>query len=54
MNNIENLCRCPISLAIFLDPVIASDGYTYERQEILKYKKTNSTSPMTRDYLTSV
>ena len=41
---------CSISGDIFKDPVIASDGQTYERKEISKWirqKGTNATSPMT-------
>ena len=30
-----------------IDPVIASDGYTYEREAVQKWLETNSTSPMT-------
>ena len=34
---------CPITRSIMDDPVICSDGYTYERSAILQLK--NSTSP---------
>jgi ankyrin repeat protein len=42
---------CPISKSIFLDPVIASDGFTYERNEINKWiiSKPKPISPMTGD-----
>jgi len=30
-----------------IDPVIASDGFTYEREAVQKWLETNSTSPMT-------
>lgn len=43
---IPNQFLCPISLEIMSDPVICSDGYTYERVSILALK--NSLSPMTR------
>jgi len=39
---------CPISHELMRDPVIASDGYTYEHREILKWLSKNRTSPMTR------
>jgi len=29
------------------DPVIASDGYSYEREAIIEWLKTHQTSPMT-------
>ena len=39
---------CPISYMIFLDPVIASDGRTYERDCIKKWMETNyNRSPFT-------
>lgn len=40
---------CPITLNIMEDPVICSDGYTYERSAILSL--TNSVSPITRQYI---
>jgi Mg-chelatase subunit ChlD len=39
--------KCPISLNIMDDPVIACDGHSYERNEIEKWFKTNTTSPVT-------
>lgn len=39
---------CPISGTLFKDPVLASDGYTYERLFIEEWLKKNNTSPMTR------
>ena len=44
--------RCPITLSTFLDPVIASDGHTYERAGIMEWMKHNTTSPLTREALT--
>lgn len=35
------------------DPVFASDGYTYEREELLKHMAKSSVSPMTREPLDS-
>ena len=41
-------CSCPITLLLYNDPVIASDGYTYERKALLEHFATNGqTSPMT-------
>lgn len=39
--------RCPISKYIYLDPVITSDGITYERDCIEEWFKTQTTSPLT-------
>jgi len=41
------LLRCPISLTFYCDPVIAEDGYTYERAKIEAYFETKLKSPMT-------
>lgn len=40
--------RCPITKNIFYDPVIGSDGQTYERQAIEEWLKKNQTSPISR------
>ena len=37
----------------FVDPVIASDGQTYERSTIQKWMSQHNTSPFTREELTS-
>lgn len=39
---------CPITLAPFVDPVVAADGYTYEREAIARWLETQATSPQTR------
>ena len=38
---------CPIGHTIMVDPVIASDGHTYERRNIEKWLKIKRTSPLT-------
>ena len=38
---------CPISKSIFYNPVLLSDGYTYEKEYILEWIKNNNKSPMT-------
>ena len=43
---------CPISQEIFQDPVVAADGYSYERRSITEWLARNDTSPMTNDELT--
>jgi hypothetical protein len=46
---VDNTLTCPITLEIFVDPVLASDGHTYERSAIVEWiKYHNNTSPMTR------
>ncbi|KAJ6240196.1 wd repeat [Anaeramoeba flamelloides] len=41
----------PISLEIMIDPVICSDGLTYEREEIEWWLEKNKTSPKTRQVI---
>ena len=36
---------CPIMYELFREPVVASDGHTYEREAIEKWLKTRNTSP---------
>lgn len=43
--------KCPISMEIMTDPVICSDGITYERESILKWTERHTTSPMTRQQI---
>jgi hypothetical protein len=38
---------CPITHEIMKDPVVTSDGNTYERQAIEQWLKRNNTSPLT-------
>merc|ERR1712217_395241 len=46
----SELC-CPVSLALFVDPVIASDGFMYEKASIQGLLKNRMVSPMTREVL---
>ena len=45
---------CPITHAPMADPVIASDGHSYERAAIERWFRTNRTSPMTGEVLASL
>merc|ERR1711988_1760559 len=42
---------CPVSLMIFKEPVIASDGFIYEKESLQGLWKNKMTSPMTRESL---
>lgn len=44
---------CPIGFEQMNDPVICSDGHTYERKNIEQWLNTHSTSPMTNQTLTN-
>merc|ERR1712134_152745 len=46
-----DLC-CPISLMLLSDPVLASDGFIYEKASLEQILKTSATSPFTRQKLT--
>jgi hypothetical protein len=41
----EELCDMVFSFDLMTDPVVASDGFTYEREAIEKWFKTSSNSP---------
>jgi hypothetical protein len=43
----EHDFKCPISHEVFKDPVVASDGHTYERASITQWWKHKKTSPIT-------
>ena len=45
--------RCPISCELFRDPVIAADGFNYEREHIETWFAEHSTSPKTNAALGS-
>ena len=42
----EKALSCPITRCLMEEPVIAADGYTYEREAILKHMALSSKSPM--------
>jgi hypothetical protein len=45
-----DLC-CPVSLMVFSNPVIASDGFTYEEWALKQLLTNRQVSPMTREVL---
>jgi len=51
MNLTEDDLRCPITLVLIRDPVVAEDGHTYERQAIETWIQQNGTSPLTNQPL---
>jgi len=42
---------CPITHALFVDPVVAADGNTYEREAIEKWLSSHSKSPVSNQEL---
>ena len=53
-SDIPNHLMDPILFSLFYDPVVASDGNTYERTSIVKYMRTNTTSPMSREVINNI
>jgi hypothetical protein len=49
MQAIPNEFLCPITMEEMTDPVIGSDGHTYERSAILRALGVKGVSPMTRE-----
>lgn len=45
---------CPITQSLFRNPVIASDGHTYDRSAITEWHAQNPTSPITRERISNV
>ncbi|KDO32075.1 hypothetical protein SPRG_03294 [Saprolegnia parasitica CBS 223.65] len=43
--------RCPIGHEMMVDPVVASDGHTYERAQIARWLQTHDSSPITNGKL---
>lgn len=44
---------CPISYEVMMDPVLASDGQTYDRSSILEWLKVRQASPLTNEPITA-
>jgi|LauGreSuBDMM15SN_2_FD.fasta_scaffold333190_1 U-box domain len=44
---------CPITQTKMVDPVLGSDGRTYERSAITEWLRTHTTSPITREPMTA-
>jgi hypothetical protein len=45
---------CPITYELLRDPVVASDGHTYEKSAIEKWLKSHQTSPRSGEPMTSL
>lgn len=45
--------RCPLTLEVMEDPVVAKDGHSYERRAIEGWLEKHTTSPMTNEALFS-
>ena len=47
-SKIPNEWFCPITIQLMINPVIGSDGHTYEKEYIEKWLRNNNTSPITK------
>ena len=51
--NLNEFLMCPITHQVMIDPVVAKDGNTYEREAIQSWFKKSPTSPVTSEYMDS-
>lgn len=50
MAHLRSLCTCPVTHALFRDPVVAADGHTYERRAVAEWlQRGNTRSIRTND-----
>jgi WD40 repeat protein len=47
----DDAYKCPLTHNYYVDPVVAADGYVYERDVIERWLKNNNTSPMTKEVM---
>jgi hypothetical protein len=52
-NTAPDCFLCPITTDIMREPMVASDGFSYERDAIEAWLARSDRSPMTNDVLTS-
>ena len=45
--DLEPFLKCPISHEIMVDPVVAADGHTYEREALARWLSEKNSSPLT-------
>ena len=48
MQSVSSHLKCPITQALLVEPVVAGDGFLYERAAISEWLKRSRTSPVTR------
>jgi len=44
---LQPFLQCPISHEIMVDPVVAADGHTYEREALARWLSEKNSSPLT-------
>ena len=45
--DLQPFLQCPISHEIMVDPVVAADGHTYEREALARWLSEKNSSPLT-------
>jgi hypothetical protein len=53
MSSVPDEYICPITQVVMVDPVLGSDGRSYERSAITEWLRTHNTSPLTREVMTA-
>ena len=53
MSSVPDEYICPITQVVMIDPVLGSDGRSYERSAITEWLRTHNTSPLTREVMTA-
>jgi hypothetical protein len=53
LNDVPKEYICPITLKVMEDPVLASDGHSYERKAIERWLRANNRSPKTNAIMAS-
>eukprot|EP01025_Chloroclados_australasicus_P024507 TRINITY_DN24576_c0_g2_i5.p2 TRINITY_DN24576_c0_g2~~TRINITY_DN24576_c0_g2_i5.p2 ORF type:complete len:194 (-),score=9.95 TRINITY_DN24576_c0_g2_i5:186-767(-) len=54
LEGIKELLVCPLSGSLMREPVVATDGYTYDRTAIENWLLTQTTSPITNEQFHSL
>jgi len=52
--DVPELYLCPITQDLMEDPVMAADGFTYERKAIMEWLKGHRRSPMTNEPMAEI
>lgn len=52
--DVPELYLCPITQDVMEDPVMAADGFTYERKAIMEWLKNHRRSPMTNERMAEI
>ena len=51
LNDVISMTKCPISRDQMINPFVAPDSFSYEKDEISEWLRTKTISPMTREIM---